>query len=266
MQQIHHKKNELFKVELYKDKECTEAFNFTNVNQAYIELSEGDATPLLGLGYVDDLTVYTGYFAEKGLAITLDDITPNLSKYIPEDNAVLFLDGEKISLLEYDDYYNMFSGYRDIEFQRKIIEGMPYHPQIYGIHTIGDRVSVHEHEYDIDDYTHFTLNILKGKKLTIFLHHGTQAELQKANEVAKELGEKYKVEEVSVIALHWFGSKYEVNAFEIEYLCEDFGTLSNINKIITTNSTGILKPEDSKGRLQVIDCKEIFEEYLQNKR
>ena len=259
MQQIHHKKNELFKVELYKDKECTEAFNFTNVNQAYIELSEGDATPLLGLGYVDDLTVYTGYFAEKGLAITLDDITPNLSKYIPEDNAVLFLDGEKISLLEYDDYYNMFSGYRDIEFQRKIIEGMPYHPQIYGIHTIGDRVSVHEHEYDIDDYTHFTLNILKGKKLTIFLHHGTQAELQKAEEVAKELKEKYGVEEVNLCVLHWFGKNI------VDIICY-VECNTNFNKLITTNSTGILKPEDSTERLQVIDCKEIFEEYLQNKR
>jgi hypothetical protein len=34
-----------------------------------------------------------------------------------------------------------------------------------------------------------------------------------------------------------------------------------INKIITTNSTGILPVQDTE-RLQVIDCKEIFEEYL----
>ncbi len=33
------------------------------------------------------------------------------------------------------------------------------------------------------------------------------------------------------------------------------------NKIITTNSTGILEPQNSE-RLQVIDCKEIFEDYL----
>ena len=33
------------------------------------------------------------------------------------------------------------------------------------------------------------------------------------------------------------------------------------NKIITTNSTGILPVQDTE-RLQVIDCKEIFEEYL----
>jgi predicted dehydrogenase len=40
------------------------------------------------------------------------------------------------------------------------------------------------------------------------------------------------------------------------------GVKTNVfwNKLITTNSTGILKPEDSNERLQVIDCKEIFEE------
>ena len=36
-----------------------------------------------------------------------------------------------------------------------------------------------------------------------------------------------------------------------------------INKIITTNSTGILEPQESN-TFQVIDCKEIFEEYLKN--
>ena len=34
-------------------------------------------------------------------------------------------------------------------------------------------------------------------KITIFLTHGTQSEIQKANEVAKELKEKYGIEEVS---------------------------------------------------------------------
>ena len=32
--------------------------------------------------------------------------------------------------------------------------------------------------------------------------------------------------------------------------------------MFTNKSTGILKPEDSTERLQVIDAKEIFEEYL----
>jgi calcineurin-like phosphoesterase len=37
-----------------------------------------------------------------------------------------------------------------------------------------------------------------------------------------------------------------------------------INKIITTNSTGILEIQN-KDNLQVIDCYDIFNDYLQNK-
>ena len=106
------------------------------------------------------------------------------------------------------------------------------------------------------------------EKITIFLLHGTQSELQKATEVAKELKEKYGVEEVNLFIKDWFCNKYKENDFEIEYLCKSFGSLRDFNKIITTNSTGILKPEDNScisyinERLQIIDCKEIFEEYL----
>ena len=271
--QIHHKKNELFEVEFYKDKECTETFDFTGKKNLYIELINGDITPLIALDKITPtdrslgITAYVPYIPNvkiitNNLRIkTLDDITPNLSKYIPEDNAVLFLSGEKLSLVDYDDYYNMFSGYRDIEFEGKIIEGMPYHPQIYGIHTIGDRVSVHKHEHDIDDYTNFTLNILKGNKITIFLSYGIESELQKAVEVKKELKEKYGVEEVNLCVLHWFAKEiYELkqnkNGSYTSARKYDF------NEIITTNSTGILKAKDFRKRLQVIDCKEIFEEYL----
>ncbi len=195
------------------------------------------------------------------------NITPNLSKYILEDNAVLFLSGEKISLIDYDNYYNMFSGYRDIEFEGRTIKGMPYHPQIYGIHTIGYRISVHKHEHGIDDYTNFSLNILKGKKLTIFLPHGTQSEIQKANEIEKELKEKYGVEEVNLFALHCFikSKKIKNDMLVNEVITKNkmyFTSKLSFNKIITTNSTGILKPEDSSERLQVFDCKEIFEEDL----
>ena len=286
--QIHHKKNELQEVEFYQDKECTEAFDFTGKMQLYLQ---EDITILLELLATHQVEPEAEIFVPKlpnlwyELSMkclsssdikTLDDITPNLSKYIPEDNAVLFLSGEKLSLLDYDDYYDIFSGYRDIEFEGKIIEGMPYHPQIYGIHTIGDRVSVHKHEYGIDDYTNFTLNILKGKKLTIFLPHGTQSELQKANEVAKELKEKHGVEEVNLFAKDWFLPRCE-KYYEEEPIPEwfedfikiydEFFVENNIdnkdafNKIITTNSTGILPVQDTE-RLQVIDCKEIFEEYL----
>ncbi len=102
------------------------------------------------------------------------------------------------------------------------------------------------------------------KKATIFLPHGTLSEFQKAEEVEKELREKYGVEEVNLFALHCF-----------EYICittgplkqmriENMGFDTNFNKIITTNSTGMSKPKDSE-RLQVIDCKEFFEEHLNQK-
>lgn len=310
LQTIYHKRNELFEVELYKDEECTEAFDFTNVKDLYIERVNGDITSLVRLRNQAATwqNIYTPYLCEQfkyyeplDKIKTLNDITPNLSKYIPEDNAVLFLDGEKISLIDYDNYYDMFSGYRDIEFEGKIIKGMPYHPQIYGIHTIGDRVSVHKHEHGIDDYTNFTLNILKGKKLTIFLPHGTQSELQKANEVGKYLWENFGIKP-DVFVLHCFltkivygtvgylcdKKKYMLSiknkCFMDDIYCKDTSKLSRlnkdydkefiyyeldtlngefaeyINKIITTNSTGILKPEDSNERLQIIDVKEIFEE------
>lgn len=42
---------------------------------------------------------------------------------------------------------------------------------------------------------------------------------------------------------------------------EESNAKIHLNKIITTNSTGILPVQNTK-RLQVIDCKEIFEEYL----
>ena len=157
--------------------------------------------------------------------IFLDDITPNLSKYIPEDNAVLFLSEE--SLLQN----------RDTTYPR-------------------------EHCYMQGDVLQYiTVGSHACKKFTIFLHHGTQSEIHKAEEVAKELKEKYGVEEVNLLTKHLFGSEYQENSFEIEYLCEDFGILSNINKIITTNSTGTSLVQNEE-RLQVIDCKEIFDEYL----
>jgi hypothetical protein len=51
LKQIHHKKNELFEIEFYKNKECTEAFDFTNAKNLYIEPKDGDCTPLLSLPY-----------------------------------------------------------------------------------------------------------------------------------------------------------------------------------------------------------------------
>ena len=231
--QIYHKKNELFEVEFYKDKECTETFDFTGKKNLYIELINGDITPLIALDKITPtdrslgITAYVPYIPNvkiitNNLRIkTLDDITPNLSKYIPEDNAVLFLSEDGADKYA-DDCEAWFLYQKD--FPKRELNS----------------------EMDIRDW----------KKLTIFLPHGTQSELQKAVKVKKELKEKYGVEEVNLCVLHWFGKNddYDVISFLLYYKV--------FNEIITTNSTGILKAKDFRKRLQVIDCKEIFEEYL----
>jgi hypothetical protein len=238
LKQIHHKKNELFEVESFKDEECTEAFDFTNAENLYIKLKNGDITPLYILK--DKYywrNVYTPYMPHKFSCepcdniTTLDDITPNLSKYIPEDNAVLFLSEEDRGKYIKNVFTKTNSSYMVASFDNYII--CSYDKQFPKNH----------------------------KNATIFLPHGTQSELKKANEVEKELKEKYCVEDVNLFVLHNFHHNcitYNDNTMYFN------GIKTNVfwNKIITTNSTGILKPEDSNERLQVIDCKEFFEEYL----
>jgi hypothetical protein len=239
-QQIHHKKNEIQDVELFEDKECTEAFDFMDKKDLYIELVSGDITPLVRLRNQAATwqNIYTPYLCEQfkhyeplDKIKTLDDINLNLSKYIPKDNAVLFLTQE--DTLKYSEIFKD----RTCAMLNKV-----------------------------------TLDVIKEKntkKLTIFLPHGTQSELQKAKEVEKELKEKYGVEEVNLFVLHCFGTLYINRHNYLSYQSYDFlkNPLKSIrlkyfNKIITTNSTGILKPEDSTERLQVIDAKEMLEEYL----
>jgi len=228
--QIHHKKNELQEVEFFEDKECTEAFDFMDKKHLHIELKYGDITPLVALknAAANWQKIYTPYIANKESIMfdctTLDDITPNLSKYIPKDNAVLFLSEEDMLIYQ--------KGFYRITLDRlRKDSGFPFKVE---------------------------------NPVLIFLHHGTQSELQKANEVAKELKEKYGVEEVNLFMLHCFVNQdFILNIYgnSLEDSCLNEEVFCNINKIITTNSTGILKPEDSSERLQVIDAQEIFEEY-----
>ena len=49
LQTINHKRNEIQDVELFKDKECTEAFDFKNAKNLYIDGLNGDISPLLKL-------------------------------------------------------------------------------------------------------------------------------------------------------------------------------------------------------------------------
>jgi hypothetical protein len=267
MQQIHHKKNELLEIEFYQDKECTEAFE-SKSHLYYLHNADCEAIlkcvqELEGIFIIPYISKTQMPILSSAIRIerlehnsnshfwTLSDtkeynkrhfqtLLPNLSKYIPEDNAVLFLSQEDCN--KYSDYF-------------KNIRSLYASTGCYNSFEIFDKYK----KCILTNNTWLGLN----KKITIVLPHGTQSELQKANEVAKELKEKYGREEVNLFVLHCFqyiGSS--IFLYFYPYLNEED---CYINKITTTNSTGIL-PVDDKDRLQVIDCKEIFEEYLQNER
>lgn len=247
---IYHKKNEQFQTEFYQDKECQQAFDYEE--NLYIELKDGDITPLVNICNFDItqplrdmITIYTPYLdtsfirgilGEYCFITTIDDITINLSKYIPEDNAVLFLSKKEVDKHSYD-------------------------CEAWFLYQKDFPVRLSNSEMDIRDW----------KMITIFLAHGTESELKKANEIAEELKKRYGIEKVNLFALHLFTKITEFYEKIVFYSdsclssnIEDWHNLGNINKIIATNSTGILEPQDKK-RIQILDCYDIFNDYLKGK-
>ena len=246
---IYHKKDEQFNIEFFQDKECKQAFNFENVKNLYIELSQGDCTPIFSLSnklwslkitaniFTPDwyLGLYDG-ISPQTLVITLQDLeNMDFSKYIPTDNAILFLNKDDAD--KYADKCEAWFLYQ-LNFPKRELNS----------------------QMDIRDY----------KKITIFIESYTGSEARKTIDIAKELKEKYGVEEVNVFALHCFIDLYGgvdyINAYIKkrndfpEYLFfKEF-----INKIITTNSTGILSTQNKK-RMQILDCYDIFNDYLKGK-
>ena len=250
LQQIYHKKNELFEVEFYEDKECTVPFENANRNSdlhLYIDGLNSDITMLLALrnSLFSWQNIYTPYVWEQfklhkpiSTVKTLDDITPNLSKYIPEDHKIIFLHENDFESYDDDDAIFRMDVYNS-DMKWDILEGEPYAEDEYGIY-----------------YNYYD-------KATIFLQYLTESELKKANEVVKELKEKYKVKEVNLFVLHCFVDDKKLREIQYDWDNEWLGEVETIfDKIITTNSTGVLEPQNSD-RLQVIDCKEIFEDWLE---
>ena len=255
---IYHKKNELFQIEFYQDEKCQQAFDFENIKNLYIELKDGDCTPIFSLSNklwslnikanIFTPTWYLGLYdgiSPQTPLITLNDVLDDigLSKYIPKDNAVLFLSDEDRRK------------YRDKDFDYFQIEWLSY------VSTNNNYSCYHrkKHKYiHPEDY----------KAITIFLPHGTESELKKANEIAQELKEKYGIDEVNLFVLHLFTEITEFYEKIVFYSdsclssnIEDWHNLGNINKIITTNSM----PQVFQKRLQILDCYDIFNDYLKGK-
>ena len=243
---IYHKKNELFQVEFYQDWKCQQAFNFENIKNLYIELKDSDCTPIFNLSNklwslnikanIFTPTWYLGLYdgiSPQTPLITLNDVLDDidLSKYIPKDNAVLFLSEEEANKHS-DNCESWFLYQKDFH------------------------IRLSNSEMDIRDW----------KAITIFLTHGTESELKKASKIAQELKEKYKIEKFNIFVLHCFVGVYGDDYINISSKKENnfpsYLSLGEfINKVITTNSTGILEPQDEK-RLQILDCYNIFNDYL----
>jgi hypothetical protein len=249
--QIYHKKNELFEVEFFKDKECTQLItDWSEYQNVYIELKDGNISPITAIDckLADLPNLYVPYIPNchkpyHNEIKTLDDITPNLSKYIPEDNAVLFLDFEHEK--KYGDCFKNREIYTYIDGN---LHGKSTFENIFYYGTQGVM-----------------------PKITIFLPPSKESILEYDN-IVQELKEKYGVEEVNVFMLHCFVNQDYIDGYAYNEYDENNKwkathiTLSQIrfdliNKIITTNSTGILEPQNNE-RLQVINCKKIFEEYF----
>jgi len=275
---IYHKKNELFNIEFFKNEGCTDPFEFLNEKSLYIQLKEGDISPFLEIyKYSQYRDIYLPYFPNIGTLdylpsleniYTLDNITVNLSKYIPEDNTVLFLNEDDAN--RYADECEAWFLYQENLPKRELSSQM-----------------------DIRDY----------KKITIFIESYTKSEIKKTINIAKELKEKYGIEEVNLFILHCFVDLRPCYLPQISYLNdvltyhffnvltyskqerilaweENGEELKNdfyfgyINTITTTNSTKIACiQEDSyyehmsklKNKLNILDCYDIFNDYLQNK-
>ena len=256
---IYHKKNQQFETEFYQDKECQKAFNFENIENLYIELKDGDCTPIFSLSNklwslnikaniftpIWYLGLYDGISSQTPLItlndvlddidLTLDNDNIDLSKYISTSSAILFLSEEEANKHS-DNCENWF---------------------FWFLYQKDFPVRQSRSEMDIRDW----------KTITIFLTHGTESELQKANEIAQELREKYGIDEVNLFVLHCFGYLYgddyiivgfkKENNFNTRLILDKF-----IDKVIATNSTGISEPQVFQERLQILDCYDIFNNYL----
>jgi hypothetical protein len=202
-------------------------------NKPYVKLNECEAREL---GW--NLREFEHWFDAVSYKSSLDDKiyvvqqaefesvfkewTPDFSKYIPEDSVVLFLNYN-----DHEKYYKTLQN----DLNRRIVywEERREPSNINGV-----------------------LTLYKYKKVTIVADSINSQSIQQFNNISKELKEKYNVEWVGLCSRDCFAvfNHQDKIALESEYLnewlTEDIENLivnvCKIDKIITTNSTGILEP------------------------
>ncbi len=189
-----------------------------------------------GLGGGVCPTIYTldnSLCTETGV---VQNITPDWSEYIAKDNAVLFLSDEDA---------NRYSNISYENFTKIIYENDTFSMQ--------------------DDSLGYVKNdnVLEwNKKISIILPSIHSQNIQEISNIAKDLKENYGVEYVEIIATHCYlkENKFVKYDYTGGYKGEASFRYNNIDKIITTDSTGALEVQDTE-HLQVVDCQEFFNNF-----
>lgn len=159
---------------------------------------------------------------------------------IPKDSAVLFLEKR-----DYNKYKEIYNGkYTQLDYSE-----------------FNDKNSTSRQLIDYNTVKQISIII---PQLHVENKNSRRYHKKNINKICKELKEKYGVERIELFVSHCFINLDDCECDYGDYCigeCEQYLYLENeyIDKITTTNSTGILEVQKSD-RLEVIDCIEFFKD------
>ena len=185
----------------------------------------------------------------------VQNITPDWSKYIAKDNAVLFLseeDGRRYGRAMGLNWFYCFN--KD-----------SINSQFIAKNSVSNNIDNEEAKL-LKEYYNLP-KALPSKKISIIIPSIHSKNIQEISNIAKNLKENYGVEYVEVIATHCYLSifydktphvpLYSLQYHLANYECEDdVECINYIDKIITTDSTGVLEVQDTD-KLKVVDCEDF---------
>jgi hypothetical protein len=274
--ELKYKKNSKFEIEFENLDEIKENDN------VLLRLKDGDLSPLfisiehlkvgsnLYIPYIihiseeirkllvnicNKYSVHLFLFDKNEIAGKYNNILPKWN--IPEDSAVLFFNGN-LSIGNCEKYKDF------------------YKKRIFISYFSENKLKICD-----DNFLYITLEelLISYKIISLILPQfhaqdkNCQYHINNINKVCKELKEKYGVERVELFLSHCFIEKDNLPlVFVHPYQDAPAGSFRSIygifckkdgfiDKLTTTNSTGVLEVQNSE-RLEVLDVKDIFEEYL----